>query len=258
MSSPTNLSKTSTPKSQPKLKPKQASRSVSNLTPDQLQRKRAQDRENQRQTRQVKPDTGPLKNRGLTTHRLRVKDTIADLEKKVEELTENLQRVRLENASLQNAPTAPPTIPLPQPISDPGNLSYQAMDMGSMDMVGQHDNEDQYGWIEGQYGWIEGQYGWIEGQYGWIDMRSMDMVGQHGNEEYQYGSMSDNSGTVPLSSSPVWEVGPIHSDLSVMVRATKYALELSNNLEDLFLSALLDPRSDPSQVPLVGEVASVS
>ena len=244
MSSPTNLSKTSTPKSQPKLKPKQASRSVSNLTPDQLQRKRAQDRENQRQTRQVKPYTGPLKNRGLTTHRLRVKDTIADLEKKVEELTENLQRVRLENASLQNAPTAPPTIPLPQPISDPGNLSYQAMDMGSMDMVGQHDNEDQYGWIEGQYGWI--------------DMRSMDMVGQHGNEEYQYGSMSDNSGTVPLSSSPVWEVGPIHSDLSVMVRATKYALELSNNLEDLFLSALLDPRSDPSQVPLVGEVASVS
>jgi hypothetical protein len=34
-------------------KPKQASRSVSLLTPEQLQRKRAQDRESQRQTRPV-------------------------------------------------------------------------------------------------------------------------------------------------------------------------------------------------------------
>jgi len=37
----------------PKPKPKQASRSVSLLTPEQLQRKRAQDRESQRQTRPV-------------------------------------------------------------------------------------------------------------------------------------------------------------------------------------------------------------
>ncbi|KAH8752082.1 hypothetical protein BGZ57DRAFT_965916 [Hyaloscypha finlandica] len=64
-------------------KPKQASRSVSLLTPEQLQRKRAQDRESQRQTR------------------ARVKQTIAELEKRVEALTQELQLARLENASLQ-------------------------------------------------------------------------------------------------------------------------------------------------------------
>ena len=40
-------------------KPKQASRSVSLLTPEQLQRKRAQDRESQRQTRYVLGCIGP-------------------------------------------------------------------------------------------------------------------------------------------------------------------------------------------------------
>jgi hypothetical protein len=65
-------------------KPKQAPRSVSLLTPEQLQRKRAQDRESQRQTR------------------ARVKQTIAELERRVEVLTQELHLTRLENASLQD------------------------------------------------------------------------------------------------------------------------------------------------------------
>lgn len=91
-------------------KSKQAPRSVSLLTPEQLQRKRAQDRESQRQTRQVNRASSPghrpcplllCWQAELTASRARVKQTIAELERRVEMLTEELHLTRLENASLQ-------------------------------------------------------------------------------------------------------------------------------------------------------------
>jgi hypothetical protein len=42
-----------------------------------------------------------VENENLTEHRARVKQTIAELEKRVEALTQELQLARLENASLQ-------------------------------------------------------------------------------------------------------------------------------------------------------------
>jgi hypothetical protein len=82
--------------------PKQASRSVSLLTPEQLQKKRVQDRESQKQTRQVNTrPRSPLKNQKLTAHRARIKQTIAELEKRVESLTQELHLARQENTSLR-------------------------------------------------------------------------------------------------------------------------------------------------------------
>lgn len=79
-------------------KPKQASRSVSLLTQEQLIRKRAQDRESQRQTR------------------LRVKQTIAELERRVEDLTKQLIAAKLENDSLKEENQLPFPGSLPQTL----------------------------------------------------------------------------------------------------------------------------------------------
>jgi hypothetical protein len=108
-------------------RPKQASRSVSLLTPEQLQRKRAQDRESQRQTRQVnqtKDSMDSAEEAGLTACRARVKQTISQLEKRVEMLTQELHLTRLENASLRednqlNPPGTIPAVAPPRPIPDP-------------------------------------------------------------------------------------------------------------------------------------------
>ncbi|KAN0099068.1 protein of unknown function (DUF3425) domain containing protein [Hyaloscypha variabilis] len=83
----------------PSTRAKQPSRRVSLLTPEALARKRAQDRDSQRQTR------------------LRVKHTIADLEGRVEELTQQLIAIKLENDSLKASNQLTPigAIPLVMP-----------------------------------------------------------------------------------------------------------------------------------------------
>jgi hypothetical protein len=89
-------------------KAKQGSRPVSLLTPEQLVRKRAQDCESQRQTR------------------LRVKQKIAELESRVEDLTKQLLAAKLENDSLKaENQLAPPgsiprrLVPGSVPLDDP-------------------------------------------------------------------------------------------------------------------------------------------
>ncbi|KAH8750625.1 hypothetical protein F5882DRAFT_77230 [Hyaloscypha sp. PMI_1271] len=84
-------------------KARQASRSVSLLTPEQLVRKRAQDRESQRQTR------------------LRVKQTIAELESRVEDLTTQLIATKLENDSLKAENQLAPPGSIPQQLV-PGSI----------------------------------------------------------------------------------------------------------------------------------------
>jgi hypothetical protein len=126
------------PESVDSSKPKQASRSVSLLTPEQLQRKRAQDRESQRQTRCISGQLTPRRTTKLTVYRARVKQTIAELEKRVEILTQELHLTRLENASLQvkNQLAPPGTIPAmapPQPI--PGPEDFPEGNTAIMDVV---------------------------------------------------------------------------------------------------------------------------
>jgi len=122
-------------------KAKQASRSVSLLTPEQLIRKRAQDRESQRQTRQAlfeifigRRGSGGV---GLMSCRLRVKQTVAELERRVEDLTKQLIAAKLENDSLkaENQLNPPGCIPLtlaPEllPVDDP-NIIYPGMEVVS-------------------------------------------------------------------------------------------------------------------------------
>jgi len=119
-------------------KPKQASRSVSLLTPEQLQRKRAQDRESQRQTRQVDQPSWQHEVKKLTEYRARVKQTIAELEKRVEMLTQELHLTRLENASLQekNQLAPPGTIPtVAPPMITPGLEDFSEGAAAIMDVV---------------------------------------------------------------------------------------------------------------------------
>jgi hypothetical protein len=77
---------------------------------------------------------GSLENQELTTHRARVKQTIAELEKRVECLTQELHQTRLENVSLQekNQLTPPGTILAttpPQSILGPEDLTGALMDV---------------------------------------------------------------------------------------------------------------------------------
>jgi hypothetical protein len=116
-------------------KAKQASRSVSLLTPEQLIRKRAQDRESQRQTRQastlgdVHRVVGLLECK-LILCRLRVKQTIAELERRVEDLTKQLIAAKLENDSLKTENQLNPPGPqrLPPPLADP-NAVYPGLEV---------------------------------------------------------------------------------------------------------------------------------
>jgi hypothetical protein len=78
------------------------------------------------------------KNHALTTYRARVKQTIAELEKRVEMLSEELHLTRLENASLQekNQLAPPGTIPLvapPMPV--PGPEEFPEGTAAIMDVV---------------------------------------------------------------------------------------------------------------------------
>jgi hypothetical protein len=120
-------------------KPKQASRSVSLLTPEQLQRKRAQDRESQRQTRCVKT-------RVFHRELKFVKQTIAELEKRVETLTQELHLTRLENASLQekNRPPPPGTIPtMAPPQVLPGPEDFPDGSAANMDVAVRRSSQQQ-------------------------------------------------------------------------------------------------------------------
>jgi hypothetical protein len=140
MSTPTaKRTYSDSPDSGDSTKPKQASRSVSLLTPEQLQRKRAQDRESQRQTR------------------ARVKQTIAELERRVEALTQELHLTKLENASLQEkSQLAPPgTIPTtapPPPIPILGPEVFSEGNAAIMDfVVRQKSNTPQYMGMNSQF-----------------------------------------------------------------------------------------------------------
>ncbi|KAE9366388.1 hypothetical protein N431DRAFT_446556 [Stipitochalara longipes BDJ] len=100
----------------------QPSRRVSLLTPEALAQKRAQDRDSQKQTRQAPIDTLIVERRlgqwkeelRLTWHRLRVKRTIAHLESRVENLTQQLIAAKLERDSLQASNQLTPIGAVPQ------------------------------------------------------------------------------------------------------------------------------------------------
>lgn len=78
----------------------QKNRSVSLLTPEQLKRKRAQDRASQRQTRYAAIPS--CIRRHDNVYRERVKGMIKELEVQVESLTKQLEESKLENAALQS------------------------------------------------------------------------------------------------------------------------------------------------------------
>ncbi len=128
MSTASDSGEPSKPKNQP-------SRPVCLLTPEQLKRKRAQDRESQRQTRWIMvwcfcPSRGRW-NR-LIGCRERTKQTIAQLQKRVEELTLQLHATKLQNASLEskNQLYPPGTIRMTaDPMSEPPMPSEPIMDI---------------------------------------------------------------------------------------------------------------------------------
>ncbi|PMD33123.1 hypothetical protein L207DRAFT_175622 [Hyaloscypha variabilis F] len=218
-------------------KPKQASRSVSLLTPEQLQRKRAQDRESQRQTR------------------ARVKQTIAELEKRVEILTQELQLTRLENASLQqrNQLAPPGTIPqLAPPGPVPGPEDFPAGTAAIMDVVVRNDQQPQHCMGMGAQ-FSDSMVVADPGRQALLDPSLF----------YPY----DDFEQQPLSI-PVWDAKPVH--FPATCRFDKICLEMIQTLKPLnaiggtalefnspkfpHVQALLNPQHHATSFPLTSSI----
>jgi len=249
-------------------KPKQAPRSVLLLTPEQLQRKRAQDRESQRQTR------------------ARVKQTIAELERRVEMLTEELHLIRLENASLQEKnQLAPPgtirsasAVGPPHPIVEDPKFFPEGTAAIMDVVVRQQSRMSQYLEMGSQFSnsmVIAGQISTgnpdpPSGTIYWLTI----IIAEPASEtiidpslSYLYQDLEQQS-----LSMPVWKARPIHYPATC--KYDHIVLDLMANLKPLYqnggttlefanpsfphISALLNPQQHSMMYPLAAEIVSVS
>ncbi|KAH8796716.1 hypothetical protein BGZ57DRAFT_961682 [Hyaloscypha finlandica] len=229
-------------------KPKQAPRSVLLLTPEQLQRKRAQDRESQRQTR------------------ARVKQTIAELERRVEMLTEELHLIRLENASLQEKnQLAPPgtirsasAVGPPHPIVEDPKFFPEGTAAIMDVVVRQQSRMSQYLEMGSQFSdsmVIAGQISTEPASETIIDPSLFNLY-----QDLEQQSLS----------MPVWKARPIHYPATC--KYDHIVLDLMANLKPLYqnggttlefanpsfphISALLNPQQHSMMYPLAAEIVS--
>jgi len=217
----------------------------------------------------------------LTEHRARVKQTIADLEKRVELLSQELHLTRLENASLQerNQLAPPGTIPsMAPPQSVPGPEDFPEGTAAIMDVVVRRNTQQPQ------------QCMGMGSQFS----DSMVVAGQicsgisfpcfEGSRTYKHAEpgrqtimdpslfyLYDNFEQQPISI-PVWDARPVHYPATC--RLDKVILEMIDTLKPLnaiggntleftspkfpHVQALLNPQHHANSFPLTTAIVQVS